>query len=371
MVPDCRVFCPKGSELKPGLPSAVANPIAVANPTRRTTLTDVAAAAGVSRTAVSYVLSGRTTGIRVPEVTRQRILEAAEQVGYRRNALGLALRSGRMDTVGIIAPVSIMLGEPGKPGGVYYKDLTAALAAAAFEAGLNPLLMSETPHRSISLADLSDRRVDGVILVSKSNNDSLVQDAAAEGIPCVTISRGIGDWQVATDNRLGARLAAQHLVGLGHRRFAYLTFDEESYSSRPRGEGFRAALRDAGIPADSVTTFCYHRPDSVRAGLRGQSRPTAVFCFNDEIAVWLYDVCREEGIRLPEELSVVGFDNNVLSITVRPRLTSVQSPLVEVARAALDLFQKKLRGEPPPSMPVLIEPHLVVRDSTVSCALSL
>ncbi|MES2464449.1 MAG: LacI family DNA-binding transcriptional regulator [Armatimonadota bacterium] len=350
--------------MKPPLPSAVAAP------PRRTTLTDVAAAAGVSRTAVSYVLSGRTVGIRVPETTRQRILEAAEQVGYRRNALGLALRSGRMDTVGIIAPVSIMIGEPGKPGGVYYKDLTAALAAAAFEAGLNPLLMSETPHHSISLADLSDRRVDGVILVAKTSNESLVRDAAAEGVPCVTISRDIGTWQVATDNRWGARLAAEHLLGLGHRRFAFLTYEEDSYSSHHRGEGFRTALRDAGSPPDSLTTHLYDQPNRLRVALRSQTRPTAIFCFNDEIAVWLLDICREEGIHVPEDMSVVGFDNNILAVTVRPRLTTVQSPLVELARAALSLFQQQLRGEPPPPTPVLIKPQLVVRDSTASRTLS-
>jgi LacI family transcriptional regulator len=313
------------------------------------------------------VLSGKTTGVRVPDPTRQRILEAAEKVGYRRNALGLALRSGRMDTVGIITPMSIMIGEPGKPGGVYYKDLTAALAAAAFDAGLNPLLMSETPQHSISLADLSDRRVDGVILVSKSNNESLVQDAAEAGIPHVTISREVGGWRVETDNERGGRVAAEHLLKLGHRRISYLTYDEDGYASRHRGDGFRSALRDSDPFLRPVRTFVFDKPEALRAALQDKSRPTAIFCFNDELAVWLLDICREEGLRVPEDVSVVGFDNNILAITTRPRLTTVQSPLVELARTALMLFQQQLRGDEPPPRPVLIEPHLVVRDSTAPC----
>jgi LacI family transcriptional regulator len=350
-----------GSMMKPNFSTAVAEP------PRRTTITDVAQAAGVSRTAVSYVLSGRTAGVRVPDATRQRILHAAEQVGYRRNALGVALRSGRMDTVGIIAPVSIMVGEPGKPGGVYYKDLTAALAAAAFDAGLNPLLMSETPQHSISLADLSDRRIDGVILVSKSNNESLVQDAANAGIPCITISRNVGGWQVETNHEQGGRLAAQHLLELGHRRIAYLTYDENAYSSRLRREGFRSALREAGIAPETQKTLLHHQPDAVRTALHAPDRPTAIFCFNDELAVWLRDLCQEEGIRVPDDLSMIGFDNNVLAVTMRPRLTSVESPLIELAGMALTLFQQKLRGEDPPPSPILIAPRLVVRDSTAPC----
>lgn len=347
--------------MKPNLPSAAK---AAIKPPRRTTITDVAHAAGVSRTAVSYVLSGRTAGVRVTDSTRRRILEAAESVGYRRNALGLALRSGRMDTVGIIAPVSIMVGEPGKPGGVYYKDLTSALAAAAFEAGLNPLLMSEQPQHSISLADLSDRRVDGVILVSKSNNETLVRDAAAAGIPCVTISRSTGRWQVETDNEHGGRLAAEHLVALGHRRLAFLAYDAEVNSSRRRAHGFRTALDAAGIAPESVPTLLFDQTDGVRAALHDPHGLTAVFCFNDELAVWLRDVCDEEGIRIPDDLSIVGFDNNILAVTMRPRLTSVESPMAELARTALTLFQKQLQGELPPLTPILVEPRLVVRDST-------
>jgi LacI family transcriptional regulator len=272
-----------------------------------------------------------------------------------------------MDTVGIITPMSIMIGEPGKPGGVYYKDLTAALAAAAFDAGLNPLLMSETPQHSISLADLSDRRVDGVILVSKSNNESLVQDAADAGIPYVTIGRDVGGWRVETDNERGGRVAAEHLLKLGHRRISYLTYEEDGYTSRHRGEGFRSALAAHDTLLSPVRTFVYDKPDALRPALQDESRPTAIFCFNDELAVWLLDICREEGLRVPEDISVVGFDNNILAITTRPRLTTVQSPLVELARTALMLFQQQLRGEKPPPRPVLIEPHLVARDSSAPC----
>ncbi|HVK06027.1 MAG TPA: LacI family DNA-binding transcriptional regulator [Armatimonadaceae bacterium] len=333
---------------------------------RRCTISDVAAAAGVSRSAVSFVLSDRP-GVRLPEATRQRILEAAERVGYRRNALGRALRSGRVDAVGIIAPLSVMVGDPDAPGGVYYKDLTVALAAAAFEAGLNPLLMSEEPRRHISLADLSDRRVDGVIVVSKANSETFVEEAASAGVPCVTINRDVGEWRVQTDNVRGGRLAVEHLVGLGHRRIAYLAYDDpSSVPGRQRRDGYVAALADAGLRPVPAEPLHFQDPDAVRAALRDASGPTAVCCFNDELAVWLLNRCREEGVRVPDDLSVVGFDNNVLAVTARPRLTTVRSPLAELARTALSLFEQQQRGGAPPPAPVLVEPDLVVRDSTAA-----
>ena len=330
---------------------------------RRATISDVAQAAGVSRTTVSYVLSGRQDA-RVPDGTRRRILDAAEHVGYRRNALAVAFRSGRMNTIGIVAPFSLTSAAE-LSGGVYYKDLILALAAAGFTAGMNTTLLSEGPSEELSLRDITDRRADGVIIVGKANPTAFAQAAEEAGVPCVMVGRNVGPWQVHADNRIGARQAVAHLLSLGHRRIAYLWYGHEHVpSAYQRREGFREAMQEAGLGGTSAWELRDKDRKSLADLLREPDGPTAVFCYNDELGVWLLDVARDAGLRVPEDLSVVGFDDNILAHTTRPRLTSVHAPLDRMATAAVELIQAQLRGEEPPPGPVLVEPWLVVREST-------
>jgi DNA-binding LacI/PurR family transcriptional regulator len=144
------------------------------------TITDVAQAAGVSRTTVSYVLSGRTD-VRVPEDTRRRIMDAAARIGYRRNALAAAFRSGRMNTIGIVAPFSLMQNQTG--GNVYYKELLLALAGACSAQGMNALLLSDGTPGELTVSDVTDRRADGVILAVRFHAETFSREAAGAGVP--------------------------------------------------------------------------------------------------------------------------------------------------------------------------------------------
>ncbi len=332
-------------------------------PAHRMTVTDVAKAAEVSRTTVSYVLSGRD-GVRVPEGTRQRILDAAERLGYRRNALGGALRTGRINTIGIIAPVKLMTSPPGTPGAVYFKDLVLALSAAAFEAGLNPMFISEDPLHRISIADLTDRRVDGVILFAKVDVQRFVQESQESQVPCVTIGSEHGACQVHTNHIEGGLMATEHLLGLGHRDIGYFWSGEGSYAGISRREGYRRALRRAGVSMKPSWEISARIPEMLREVLSARVRPTAIFCYNEELAVVLLDLCRELKIRVPEELSVVGFDDTILAVTARPRLTTIRSPLMGLSQAAVEMLQSQIRGEICSSQPVLVSPSLTERDST-------
>lgn len=327
------------------------------------TVADVAAAAGVSRTTVSYVLSGREDA-RVPETTRRRVADAAARIGYKRNALAAAFRSGRMDTVGIFGPLK-RDEDPVGARGVYYRDLIIAVAEAAFEAGLNPLLLSENPSRHLSLADVADRRIDGVVMIIKENAEEFARAAADAGVPCVTIGRDVGQWQVHTDNILGARLAVEHLVSLGHRRIAHLWYGKlEIPSGRLRREGFRQAMTDADISENDAPIFTDRNPEIIARALTAPDAPTAVFCYNDELAQWLLDLAHGEKIAVPGKLSIVGFDDNVLAACTRPRLTTLRSPTSGVAQAAIALLQAQQSGQPAPPAPVLVPPRLVVRESS-------
>jgi DNA-binding LacI/PurR family transcriptional regulator len=334
-------------------------------PARRATIADVAEAAGVSRTTVSYVLSDRP-GARVPETTRRRIAEAAERIGYRRNALAAAVRTGRLNTVGIVAPFATVESVSTFTGNVYYKDLTVALAAAAFHAGLNPLLLSEDHSRALSLSDLTDRRADGVILIVKEDAEGFVTAAEGAGVPCVVVGRSVGRWQVHTDNALGARLAVAHLWDhMGHRCIAHFWYGKEFVTSaRERRTAFRAAMAARGAAPEDAPEFLNTDIAALIDAVRAPGGPTAVFCYNDELAVELLDAARGAGIAVPGRLSVVGFDDNILAHTARPRLTSVLNPLGPLATAAVDLVRAQIAGASPPPAPVLIPPTLSVREST-------
>lgn len=332
---------------------------------KRTTIADVARAAGVSKTTVSYVLSDRA-GVRVPLETRRRIVDAAARVGYHRNALAVAFRSGRMNTVGIVAPFSLM-SEAHTPGSVYYKDLLLALAAAGMAAGMNAILLSEDNTRELSLSDLTDRRADGVILVVKANADDFVRAAEEAGVPCVTVGREVGAWQVHADNARGAHLAVEHLLDLGHRKIAFLWHGKAFVpSARQRRDAFREATRAAGLPFEDAPEFVDRDMNVVSHAFRSPHRPTAVFCYNDELAVRMIDAARQAGLSVPADVSLVGFDNNILAHIARPSLTTIHNPLQNIATAAVQLIRQQMNGAPPPGAPVLVPPHLVIRDSTAA-----
>jgi LacI family transcriptional regulator len=268
-----------------------------------------------------------------------------------------------MNTIGIVCPVYMLDASPGHQGNVYYRDFLLALVAAGFEAGLNPIFLSEQPSKQVSLTDITDRRADGVILVVKENAEAFVREAEATGVPCVTVGREYGAWQVHTDNHLGACLAVEHLVHLGHRRIAYFWHGKEMVpSARARRDGFAAAVRAAGssVIADEYTD---KNASLLIAALQTKNGPTGIFCYNDELAVRLIDLCRNASLSIPDDVSIVGFDDNILAVTARPQLTTVTSPLTEMARVAVELVKAQIRGEPPPPHPVLLQPSLTVRDS--------
>ncbi len=336
----------------------------------RPTIADVARVAGVSRTTVSYVLSERA-GARVPEPTRRRVWEAASHIGYQRNALAIAFRSGRMNTIGIVCPVSMLAAPPAQSGNIYYRDLLFALVAAVIEAGFTPLLLSENASQPVSLSDITDRKADGVILVVKERAQDFVQAVQNAGVPCVTVGREYGAWQVNTDNVLGARLAVEHLLALGHRRIAYFWHGKRDVpSSRQRLLGWETALRDAGIPTVGEENVFTDDPESfsrlIRAIQQPGDGPTAVFCYNDAMASMLLDFCRENGLRVPADVSLVGFDNNILAHAARPRLTTVDSPILAIARTAVELVLTQLNEADavPPHEAVTVAPTLILGDSS-------
>ena len=325
----------------------------------------VAEATGISATTVASVLSGRNV-VRVSEATRERVLAAAQEMGYRRNGLAAALRTGRTNTIGIVSPLA-WSGVADKLRHGYLRDLLVGISVAAARAGMNAMTFLETPLAELAPESVADRRVEGVVLfgmpVDLEGAQEWVDALYATGIACAEIGSRYGRYQVHADNFGGARLATEHLIGLGHRRIGYRQIEDgRRVSAETRAAGFRAAAGAHGL-SEAETPVARTRAE-FGALLERPDRPTAFFCYNDGLAVQAFDDIHAAGLQIPDDISLVGFDNDQRAGAMRPRLTTVDNPLDALAEAAVALVLAQLRGEEAACASPLIDTHLVLRDST-------
>jgi LacI family transcriptional regulator len=324
---------------------------------KNATLHDVAAQAGVSLTTAAGVLRN-APGLRTSIATRQRVLEVSRQLGYRRNAVAASLKAGKTRLIGVLLP---MREAPSTPHSfrAYPKDLLVAVLHAATRVGLRmiPLSLPGADEEPL-LSSVTDRQLDGLI-VGAIYNTALIDAIEAAGVPCVEMS-GSGRYIVRPDNEGGAASAVEHLAALGHRRLVHWHTGAVSAAIQ-RSAGFEQAAQQLGLEARKV-----HTREELHQLLLAPAdvRPTGIFTFNDYYASVALDVARDAGLRVPEDFSIVGFDDNIFAETSRPQLTTVHNPLDEQAEAAVSMLLTRLRGEEPPQNQVVVPTRLVVRQST-------
>ncbi|TPQ20150.1 LacI family transcriptional regulator [Streptomyces sporangiiformans] len=324
------------------------------------TLAEIARAAGVSAPTVSKVLNGRAD---VAPATRTRVEELLRRHGYRRRRAE-ASRSPLIDLV--------------------FHELESAWALevirgvenVARDQGLSVVLSESagrpTPGRTWA-DQVAARRPHGVVLVLSGLGESHRALLTSRSIPFVVMDPA-GDPgddvpSVGATNWQGGLAATRYLVYLGHRRIGVISGPSQMMCSRARLDGYRAALETAGLPVDAslIRAGDFHHEAGHRAGLellRLPNRPSAVFAGNDLQALGLYEAARELGLRIPEDLSVVGFDDLPVARWAGPPLTTVRQPLTEMAEAAARLVLDLGRGERPPTVTqVEVATSLVVRSS--------
>lgn len=299
-------------------------------PLSRVTIRDVAARAGVSQPTASLVL-GNHPRARVAAATRQRILDAAEALGYRPNVVARSLARGRSFALGVIVPD---LRNP------FVMDVVAGAERVASSAGYAVLLCDQSARPAAAhLETLLARQIDGVLLDAVGAATLPVE--ALRGVNVVLIDEPANEWPGVSSDALGAgALAAEHLLELGHRAFAFIGPASDVHALRMRERGFVRRVREAGCAVSSerwrrVPASVQGGLDAMRALLALQPRPTAVFCANDLIAIGAVKQCLTQGVALPRELSVVGCDDIDMARLITPELTTVAVPARELgARAA-------------------------------------
>ena len=319
----------------------------------RATIVEVAQAAGVSPATVSRVLSGAKP---VSADVAARVQDAVARMGYRPNPAAQGLLRGTSHSVGVVVPD---LANP------YFAEVLKGVTEAAEERGHRTLVTDagEDPARESALAQELSRWADGVVLCSPRMPEARLEELVAQ-VPRVVVVNRVphagGAGSVSVDFRLGMLAVCRHLLELGHRRVVYLGGPRGAWSDAQRRSALDEAGRD-GLEVEVVA--CGSSPsagyEAVDAALA--ERPTAVLAFSDHVALGVLARLDELGVRVPQDLSVVGFDDVPLARLVRPRLTSVAVHKPGLGRLAWQLLEDPDAGDGPP---LLVPPELVAREST-------
>ena len=326
------------------------------------TIRDVARAAQVSMSTVSHVING-TRYVSPP--TRQRVLQAMAELNYSPNRLARSLRNNRTLTLGVLLPNS---------ANPFFAEVLLGIENACFERGYNIIMgnASDDPQRELEyLQVLLSRQVDGILLISTgAYNESLALLASHE-TPVVMVDRTADiptvD-EILTANKQGGLLATEYLLGLGHRRIGCITGPSYLTPSADRVAGYREALGAAGVPLDEalVVTGDFQHESGYRACrqlLALPEPPTAIFACNDLMAVGAICALHEAGLAVPDDVSVVGYDDIPLASYTVPRLTTIAQPARAIGQLAAERLIARLQQATVPPAHQRLPVHLVERDS--------
>jgi LacI family transcriptional regulator len=307
---------------------------------KRATIRDVAEATGLSPAAVSYALRG----IQTSEETQERVRSAAAELGYKVDRIARALASGRTGTVGLLC---------GSLEDLWQQLLGVGIGSALLARDHYALLVdaADDPERELLLArQLRDQRVDGLIVQPLDPSDERWSQLA-ESLPIVSIGDALPGGQageVVFDNRSGVTLALEHLHNLGHRRIGVLTPTQPSTPDRPADIHVTAEAERLGLDVSIISSApaLAAATEVAREVLSKTERPTALFCFADSIAYGAYAAARELGLRIPDEISVSGYDDHPMSALLTPALTTVDWDIDGIVRAAVRLILAAIERKP-------------------------
>ncbi|MEW2108599.1 LacI family DNA-binding transcriptional regulator [Streptomyces albidoflavus] len=321
---------------------------------------DVARLAGVSQPTVSRALRDDP---RVSRATREKVRRAAASLDYVPSEAGRTLSTRATRRVGVIVTD---LANP------FYPHVVAPLHDELERLGYRMMLVTERSDEAVAGERLLDQSLDGVVLATATTDSRLPALLERRGTPHVFLNRDTGrpgDFASVVDNEGGGRLVARELVPLGHRRFAGVFGAANTTTGRARELGFRLALADAGIglPEDRVARgpFAYETGyEALPVLLAAAEPPTAVFCGNDVVAIGVLNAALAAGVKVPGDLTVVGFDDLPMAAWEAFRLTTARHGLGELARQAARLLVRRIGGEVDPAGERLVRPTEFVPRAT-------
>lgn len=327
------------------------------------TIYEVSRLAGVSLATVSRVVNGSA---QVRESTREKVESAMRELGYRPNSVAQSLASNRSNSIGVIVPELI---------GPFYGELISRIESAFRDAGKHVIIAaghSDTELERDSIDFLRSRNCDALILHVESVSDEYLTALASSGCNFVLINRHVEELAercVTLDNRLGGYIATHYLLELGHRDIAYVSGPMWKHDAKQRYAGHQDALAEFGLNENSAAFFegDFHETSGVAAlhhFYHSDLQFTAIVCANDEMAAGALTAAHDLDIQMPEQLSIIGFDNINFSHYTHPKLTTVDYPIGEIGQMAAQWILTHVYQKPADKLQSLFQPKLVQRDST-------
>lgn len=331
---------------------------------KQVTMKDVALRAGVSRTAVSFVLNDRQS-VTLSDETRDRVLAAASELGYRPNASARALAQQRSDWYGLVTEI-----------------VTAPFAVNVIKGAQDRALVdekylliasteSDPAVEQAAIERLLEQRVEGIIYAATWHRAVTLPEIARE-VPTVLVNCFDAEGRfpaVVPDEHAGGRRATERLLAAGHRRIGLINLDPTIPAAVGRRLGYQEVLREAGITPDENLEIPGHATahggyDAASALLDLADPPTAIFCANDRMAMGAYDAIKERGLRIPHDVAVIGFDNQeLIAEYLRPALTTVALPFEQMGALGVDLLAATIAGESTATETVTVDCPLLERVS--------
>ncbi|MFB4370340.1 MULTISPECIES: LacI family DNA-binding transcriptional regulator [unclassified Pseudomonas] len=327
------------------------------------TIKDVAARAGISYTTVSHVVNGTRP---VSDQVRSKVEAAIAELGYVPSGVARSLRVRATGTLGLLLP---------NASNPYFAELARGIEDHAERNGYSVILCNsddDIDKQLRYLRVLLERRIDGLIVATVASDAAFAQALAALRVPLVLVDRsleGVSADQLRVDHEQGAYLATRHLLELGHRRIVCIGGPASTQVVQLRAGGYRRALDEAGIEAQAVVDCAFTSPAGHAAAqvlLAGEQRPTAIFAGNDMIALGVLRAAAERGLQVPQQLSVVGFDDIEVSRYLHPALTTVGQRIGQLGEQAAERLLARIRKPGLTAEQRLIEPTLMLRESTAA-----
>jgi LacI family transcriptional regulator len=327
----------------------------------RITMEDVAREAGVSLMTVSRVLNGKDG---ISEATRLRIQEVIDRLGYRRSNIARGLVTKRTGTLGLVVP------DNSNP---YFSEVARGVEHAAYAEDYNVFLCNteeDANREKAVLVSLAEKQVDGLILVGSRLDSDTLSTYLGYFPALVLVNRVLQNIEASTicsDDISGSRLVIQHLVNRGHRAIGMLAGPERSFSGQVRTEGYARALAEAGIQRNpDWFRHCLPMVDASQQVamelLTQHPELTALFCFNDLVAVGALKACAQIGRVVPDDIAIIGYDDIPLASLVTPALTTIHLPRYRTGRLAGETLLAQINGHTP-NPEIVLPVELVIRAS--------
>ena len=331
------------------------------------TLSSIAERTGYSITTVSRALSGQAEKYRISERARKEIAEEARRCNYSPNIIARNLRTNRTNTIGLILP---SVANP------YFADLSSVIISEAHRNGYTTIVtdsMESEYNQKANIAMLISRRVDGIIAAPCGDNPALLEEINKTNIPVILVDRPFKDSHlphVTTNNYAGGFDATNYLIRNGHKRIACIQGVKTSVPNRKRVAGYMDALKRVGLEENAVVVG---NEFSLQNGyletkllLNSKSAPTAIFTLSNTIGLGAIKAIREAGLRIPEDISLVVFDNNIYMDYLIPPITRVSQPVEEMAKLSVKLLFESIESDKRLSTQIELAPELIARDSVMN-----